>query len=149
VNPLFFFVGREAELRALVDNPSVKPLDHQLREAACRGVEPAVYHPDLGQPDDLALALCTDCPARLACLALALRAEDPDMRSGWYGGLAPRDRDAIATDFSLEKPEPPPVPDRIAQAAQLRAAGWTIDAIATELGCSRRTVQRHLRRSAA
>ena len=39
-----------------------------------------------------------------------------------------------------------PVPDRASQAARGRKAdGWTVDAIASELGCSRRTVQRYLR----
>ena len=44
----------------------------------------------------------SDCPARLACLALALRAEDADAREGWYGGLAPADRDDIAHILRLE-----------------------------------------------
>ncbi len=149
MGPHDFFADREAELRALVNDPDFKPLGRQLRDAACRGMDPDAYHPDRGRPGDLALARCTSCQARLACLALALRAEDPDMRSGWYGGLGPDDRDVVAVAIGLGKPEPVPVPDRALQAAQLRAAGWTISAIATELGCSRRTVQRALRRSAA
>jgi hypothetical protein len=139
----------ETELRALIRDPSVKPLDRQLRHAACRGMEPDVYHPDQGQPGQLALARCAGCQVRLACLALALRAEDPDMRSGWYGGLGPEDRDAIAAFLGLSKPETELVHDSAARAAQLRAAGWNAGAIATELGCSRRTVQRYLRKSAA
>jgi predicted transcriptional regulator len=39
--------------------------------------------------------------------------------------------------------------DRAARAARLRSAGWTVEDIATELGCSRRTVQRDLRSAAA
>jgi AraC-like DNA-binding protein len=111
-------------------------------------MDPDAFHPDEGRPDDAVVARCTGCKARLACLALALRAEEPDKRCGWYGGFGPDDRVAVAHALSLETPEQP-VPDQAVQAARLRANGWTIEAIATELGCSRRTVQRHLRTAAA
>jgi AraC-like DNA-binding protein len=143
-----FFAGREQELRALIHQPDRNPLGRPLRLAACRGMDLEAFFPDEGRPDDLVLARCTSCPARLACLALALRAEDHDMRWGWYGGLGPEDRDGVARTLNLEVQEAP-VPDRAIQAARLRADGWTIEAIATELGCSRRTVQRYLRTTAA
>jgi DNA-binding NarL/FixJ family response regulator len=41
------------------------------------------------------------------------------------------------------------MPDRAVQAARLKADGWTVEAIAAELGCSRRTIQRSLRIAAA
>jgi AraC-like DNA-binding protein len=145
----YFFADREAELRELIDNSDFKPLNHQLRRAACRGMDPEAFHPNEGRPDVLVLARCTGCPARLACLALALRAEDPDWRSGWYGGLSPDDRDAVAHTLALRRPEPLPESDRASRAAEFRAAGWTVEAIAAELGCSRRTVQRYLRIAAA
>jgi AraC-like DNA-binding protein len=146
----YFFAGREPELHGLITHPDRTPLDRQLRAAACRGMDPDAFHPDEGRPDDLVLARCTGCRARLACLALALRAEYPDVRQGWYGGLGPDDRDSVAAALGLEPPEPPepPTPHRAAQAARLRAASWTVEAIATELGCSRRTVQRYLRAAA-
>lgn len=140
----YFFVGRESELRALIHQPDRRPLDRQLRQAACRGMSPDAFHPDEGRPDDLVAARCAGCSARLACLALALRAEDP----GTHGGLGPDDRADVAEALDLEIPEPP-VPDRAVQAARLRADGWTIEAIATELGCSGRTVQRYLHVAAA
>jgi len=112
-------------------------------------MDPDLYHPDQGRPQDLALACCAGCPARLACLALALRAEDPEERSGWYGGLGPGDRDALSASLNLDAPVPVPTADYAARAAGLRAAGWAVGAIASELGCSRRTVQRYLRRQAA
>jgi AraC-like DNA-binding protein len=143
-----FFAGREHELRALIHQTDRKPLDRQLRWAACRGMDLDAFFPDEGRPDDLVLACCISCQARLACLALALRAEDHDMRWGWYGGLGPEDRDGVAGTLNLEVQEPP-VPDRAIHAARLRADGWTVEAIATELGCSRRTVQRYLRTAAA
>jgi hypothetical protein len=141
--------GNESVICALVRNPSSRLLLGQLRHAACRGLDPELYHPDRGRPADLVLARCADCPARMACLALAFRAEDPETRCGWYGGLGPADRDAVALHLGLDEPVPVPVADYVTRAAGLRAAGWAVDEIASELGCSRRTVQRYLRKRAA
>lgn len=138
-NP-YFFAGREQELRDLIDHPTNGNLEH----AACAGTNPDAYHPEQGTPDQLSLYRCIGCVARLACLALALRAEDSDVRAGWYGGIGPSERDGIAAILHLESQQPPP-PDRAVEAARLRAAGWTISKIAAELQCSRRTVQRYLR----
>ncbi len=143
----YFFAGREPELHALIHDPDRTSLGRQLGAAACRGMDTDAFHPDEGRPDGLVIARCTGCQARLACLALALGAEDPDARQGWYGGLGPDDRDGVAAALGLEPPEPPP-PDRAVQAARLRAAGFTVAAIAAELGCSRRTVIRYLRAAA-
>jgi hypothetical protein len=149
------FVGQsvtadtDAELRALVRNPSSKPLLSQLCYAACRGMDADLYHPDEGRPTDLALARCQGCQARLACVALALRAEDPEARTGWYGGLGPAERDALVTALDLGESKPAPASDTATRAVMLRASGCTVRAIAAELGCSRRTVQRYLRRTAA
>jgi AraC-like DNA-binding protein len=135
-----FFAGREQQLRDLIDHPR----EHDLDRAACAGADTDAYHPDDGQPDELSLFRCQACAARLACLALALRAEDPEARAGWYGGLGPADRDDVAASLQLGAPRPVP-PERAMEAARLRAAGWTIAAIAAQLACSRRTVQRYLR----
>lgn len=141
--------GGEAELQSLVQNPSTRPILSQLQHAACRGLDPDVYHPDEGRPTELVLARCSSCHARLACLGLALRAEDPETRSGWYGGLGPADRDALAASLGVGKQPAGPATDTAARAARLRAVGWTIGSIANELRCSRRTVQRYLRKAAA
>lgn len=139
----------EVEFHSLVRNPSARPMLSQLQYASCRGMDPEIYHPDEGRPTELALARCSSCRARLACLGLALRAEDPEARSGWYGGLGPADRDALAASLGVGQPSATPVTDTAARAARLRAAGWTVGSIANELGCSRRTVQRYLRKAAA
>jgi hypothetical protein len=141
--------GSEAELLSLIRDPSPGPVLDQLQRAACQGAHPSVYHPDEGRPTDLALARCSGCPARLACLALAMRAEDPEARYGWYGGLGPADRDALAASLGAGKPPATLVTDGEARAARLRASGWTVRSIADELRCSRRTVQRYLRKAAA
>lgn len=136
------------ELCALIHNASAAQLLNKLRRAACRGLNPDVYHPDQGQPADYVLARCNGCQVRLACLALALRAEDPQERCGWYGGLGPSARDFLAASLGTDAPEPVLVTES-ARAVTLRSQGWTINAIADELRCSRRTVQRYLKRSAA
>lgn len=136
----YFFSGREQELRDLIDHPNT----YDLGLAACVRTDPDVYHPDKGQPDETSLFRCTGCPVRLACLALALRAEDADSREGWYGGLGPADRDDVAAIIRLEPCAPTP-PERVIEAARLRGSGWTVNQIAAQLGCSRRTVQRYLR----
>jgi AraC-like DNA-binding protein len=145
----YFFADRERELRDLILHADHRHLGRQLRAAACDGMDPDLFHPDDGQqPDELIIARCAGCQARLACLALALRAEEPEARAGWYGALGPQDRDEIAAALHLETPEPP-APEGAVRATQLKADGWTVGEIATALGCSRRTVQRYLRMTAA
>jgi hypothetical protein len=139
----------EAELRSLIRDPSSSLIFSKLQHAACRGMDPELYHPEQGRPADLILARCFGCRARLACLALAFRAEDPEARCGWYGGLGPGDRDALAASAGGPGPSAAPASDAEARAVRLRAAGWTIGSIAAELRCSRRTVQRYLRKAVA
>lgn len=139
----YFFQDRENELRALVGR-----LNHSALEgAACRGLPPDVYHPEVGQPDQAALACCQLCPARLSCLALALQTEPSDARYGWYGGLGPRDRDNIAARLDLV-PSETQLDERAKDAIRLRCEGHTLNEIAERLGCCRRTVQRYLRTAA-
>lgn len=134
-----FYVGREDELRGLI-----LKLDHQaLDKAACVGRGTSEYHPTEGEPSPEALTRCTQCPARLACLALALRAEEPDLRYGWYGGVGPEERALIASVLDGGTPPDPEADDD--PAVTLRKSGWTINEIATELGRSRRTIQRRTR----
>jgi AraC-like DNA-binding protein len=140
-------ISHHPELRALVSGSDRKVIE-LLRGAACQGMDPEAFHPVGEKPDSLTIVRCTGCMARLACLAFALRAEDADARSGWYGGLGPADRDDLATALGLLAGEAQPL-DNVVRAARLRAEGWVVADIATELGCSRRTVQRYLRSVAA
>lgn len=138
-----FFVLREQEVRTFIEQ-----LPHDvLHVAACRGEKPDIFHPEVGRPTDSDLAICEACQASVACVALALRAEDPDARVGWYGGLGPDDRDDLATRLCLTADEPVLL-ERAAEAIRLFRAGWTVSEIAAELECCRRTVQRYLRRAA-
>ena len=135
--------GCEQELRALVTRAEYP----DIAAAACRGVDPNTYHPESGAPDPLALLRCSQCPVRLACIAVALRAEDGEARAGWYGGLGPEERHDVAARLGLIGPTPITSDDRT-EAARLRGVGWTIGEIAAHLGCCRRTVQRYLKLTA-
>ena len=122
----------------------------RLSRAACRGLHPDLYHPKIGPPRSVDLERCASCAIRLECVALALMSEESDAREGWYGGLAPEDRDILASHLALPVPvrESETERDKSCQAIELREYGWKINEIAAELGCSRRTVQRHLRGAA-
>jgi AraC-like DNA-binding protein len=125
-----------------------------LSKAACSGCLADEYHPEVGCPSETALSRCDGCPASRACVALALRAEDPDNRVGWYGGLGPGERSTLVRRMGVEvafvrgAEENPDLGDRAARAHELWNSGWVINEIATELGCSRRTIQRYLKRVA-
>lgn len=106
--------------------------------AACAGIDFEIYHPDDGQDlDDISKARCASCPTRTPCLALALTAEDPIARAGWYGGYGPRHRDQIAAELGItESPSD--------TAHRLRGEGLTVNQIATKMCRSERTIQRYL-----
>ncbi|WP_414505517.1 helix-turn-helix domain-containing protein [Streptomyces sp. NEAU-L66] len=140
MDSLHFLVGREQKLRDLIQL-SQQP---DTARAACRDVDVNLYHPADGERlAEGPLAVCVGCAGRLECLALALRAEDPEARHGWYGGLCPADRDRVAAMLRLPKGAKL-LSDRALTAIRLSRDGWRIDDIAQELGCSRRTVQRYL-----
>ena len=140
MDSLHFLVGREHELRHMIQS-SQQP---DTARAACRDVDVDLYHPADGEtPAEGSLAMCVSCGGRLECLALALRAEEPEARHGWYGGLGPADRDRVAAMLRLPKGTTP-LPDRALTVIRLSRDGWRINDIAQELGCSRRTVQRYL-----
>ena len=138
-----FLAGREQELRDLIKHP--RSID--LSRAACRGIDPDTYHPD-GPLDELSVARCAGCPARMACLAYAIGIEDPGARAGWYGGLGPQDRSALLALVEVEaEPAAAYVSDDAAlEAIRLREIGLTVNEIADRLACSRRTVQRYCRK---
>jgi WhiB family redox-sensing transcriptional regulator len=64
-------------------------------DAACRGLDPELFYPRLGEPTDRARAICNRCPVKQACLALAMRANE---RDGIWGGLSGRQRRALRRD---------------------------------------------------
>lgn len=61
------------------------------RLAACKGLDPALFHPEDGDLAGVEAAreICARCPVRPACLEHALAAREPD---GIWGGLTARER---------------------------------------------------------
>lgn len=53
-------------------------------DAACRGLDPDVFHDD--RSEMRAKAICSECPVRLECLEREL-AQDPIDQHGVFGGL--------------------------------------------------------------
>ncbi len=56
-------------------------------DAACRGVDQAVFYPERGESLDEARALCAVCPVQGACLDQGLRE-----KHGVWGGASERER---------------------------------------------------------
>lgn len=139
----FFLAERESLTTCVAQAPS-----DRLRFAACRGTHPNRYHPESGSPRSADLRRCRSCPVRLECVALALSNENPEERAGWYGGLSPTDRDVLAKRLEPSDSRDGVQNDMTRRARELREGGWKVNEIASELGCSRRTVQRHLNQAA-
>ena len=59
------------------------------QEAACRGVDPAVFFPDTEEDAGPAKAICASCPVRMRCLDYALSTRQDD---GIWGGLTETER---------------------------------------------------------
>ncbi len=144
VTSIDFFLAEHELLKTCVEQAPSK----RLRFAACRGINPNRYHPEAGSPRSADLRRCLSCPVRLECAALALRNEDPEERAGWYGGLSPTDRAALANRLEPSDSQDDAQNDMTRRARELRESGWRVNEIASELGCSRRTVQRHLSQAA-
>ncbi len=58
-------------------------------QAACRGIDPAIFYPEDEEPGDAAKAVCLRCPVRQPCLEYALASRE---RDGVWGGATERER---------------------------------------------------------
>lgn len=68
-------------------------------DAACRGMDPDIFHPGRGEHEKLeeAKQVCATCSVTVECAEFAIQVEDPGLRVGIYGGLgAGRRRDLAA-----------------------------------------------------
>jgi WhiB family redox-sensing transcriptional regulator len=59
------------------------------QHAACRGIDPDVFHPVSEEDAEEAKAICALCPVRQPCLEHALVNRE---REGVWGGLTDRER---------------------------------------------------------
>jgi WhiB family redox-sensing transcriptional regulator len=60
-------------------------------EAACRGLDPNLFHPERGEDNAKAKAVCASCPSVQPCAIYAISA--PDLKGVW-GGLTEEERTA-------------------------------------------------------
>jgi hypothetical protein len=141
-------------LVALIQDPATTR--HAWANCAVCITLPTGDNPYFPEDDDVpsaeALACCAVCPVATECLASALVHEALDgCRFGWWGGVAPNERDLLWGTFDLPARQPVEVDLRnpAAIARHLRAQRLTVSAIAAELGCTERTVYRYLAASAA
>ena len=65
------------------------------RRAACRGLNPDLFHPPVGGTHQFvrAVAICGACPVRLECLAESMAT--PVEIMGVWGGMSSRERDGL------------------------------------------------------
>lgn len=61
-------------------------------DALCAQTDPEAFYPEKGGSTRQAKRVCDACPVRLECLAYAL---EHDERDGVWGGLSPRQRQAL------------------------------------------------------
>ncbi|MGE3621301.1 MAG: WhiB family transcriptional regulator [Acidimicrobiia bacterium] len=62
------------------------------QHAACRGLDPQIFYPDVDEEAGAAKAVCGLCPVRHACLEYALTKRE---KEGVWGGATERERRRI------------------------------------------------------
>lgn len=75
-------------------------------DAACRGMDSAIFFPTVGHAADAARAVCAGCPVRAECLTEALATESAPHRFGVRGGMTPRERDTKARRRQIRRVAP-------------------------------------------
>ena len=79
----------------------MNPLDWTT-QAACLGVDLDVFYPDVSEHCDDAKRICATCPVVDACRDYALSQESVANCWGVFGGLSPKERQAILKDKAVE-----------------------------------------------
>lgn len=109
-----------------------------MLDGLCAQVDPALWFPDTGGSTTEAKRICMSCPVRAECLQYAL---DHDEIHGIWGATSNRERMAMKPITSEE------VRQRVADVKRLTEEGWSVLAIAVELGLSESTVRYDRKRS--
>lgn len=65
-----------------------------MRKAACKGLDPAIFYPEIGGNEmaDQAKAICAKCPVKTDCLEYALANYEHD---GIWGGTSEKERRSL------------------------------------------------------
>lgn len=98
-----------------------------MYEGLCGQVDPDLWHPEKSGSAREAKRICAACPVADLCLRYAL---DHGESWGVWGGKSPQEREALAPVESEEARY------RVATVQYLSACGWSVKAIAAELGIS-------------
>lgn len=78
--------------------PDIRKLLGALHEqtwrdrAACRGLDPSIFHPERGESIERPKQICASCPVQADCLEYSIRANE---QHGIWAGIARRDRQRI------------------------------------------------------
>jgi len=128
------------------------------QRARCRGLDPELFFPGLGESTAEAKAVCAGCPVRMPCLDYAL---DTSERHGVYGGLSERERrkirrrrlaerraEQLTHTASIDRSQLATSEGRRATVHHLHRGGMTAADIARVTGIAETTVWRLLRRAA-
>ena len=65
-----------------------------LQQAACRGLDPDLFYPDVGGSAMEARAVCTSCPVIRECFDDVMATETQGERHGVIAGMIPKERAA-------------------------------------------------------
>jgi WhiB family redox-sensing transcriptional regulator len=74
--------------------------------AACRGLDPNVFHPERGAETTSPKSVCVECSVKTECLSFALTNYE---KHGIWGGLSERERRAIRGQLTKEGRLQPPM----------------------------------------
>lgn len=128
------------------------------QRAACRGLDPGLFHPERGEPTKAVKALCMTCPVQDDCLRYAI---ENDERVGIWGGKSERERRAIrrrqrtaaranvaTVAAAITWRDVDSQAARRETAVRLHRQGVPVADIARILGCQDTTIWRYIRRAA-
>lgn len=76
-------------------------------DAACRGEDPEIFHPDSVDQVAEAIVICERCPVQAACLDHALRHENIGVWGGTSARQRARTRKALGITFESLDPDDP------------------------------------------
>lgn len=102
-------------------------------EAACRGIDVAVFFPEVGNSNHEAKRVCATCPVRRPCLEAS-----EDQLYGVWAGMSPDERAALS---GRRMTAAPAILDALAD-----GRWWYTRDLAAAIGRDRNTVQKALRR---